>query len=278
MLRRLLPPLCAVLILPNLYHAMHSLLRPWGLLPAVPAVDAVMPAMLLAAWLCHASYALGWRLMLAFFALSFTLTWLFEQLGVSTGWIYGEYVYSTMLGPRLGHVPVVIPLAWLTMLYPCLVLAHLISERRPFPEDRGPLARCAWLSLLAAILMTGWDVPLDPYMSRTGRWHWKEEGAWFGVPLHNYVGWLVTAFTVLLSYSLWQRRQGLRPLGEVSRAMAALPVLVYGATAALNFARAEPAALRLATCFSMGVPVLLASATLLRMPPTPDPARRAANF
>src|SRR5437016_5474448 len=61
--------------------------------------------------LLHAGYALGWRNTLIFFAIGAVISWVFEQVGVATGLIYGPYHYTDVLGAKLGHVPIIIPIA-----------------------------------------------------------------------------------------------------------------------------------------------------------------------
>ena len=60
--------------------------------------------------LCRATYALGWRQTLVFFALSTGISRALEHAGVATSLIYGGYHYSDMLGPKLGHVPLLVPI------------------------------------------------------------------------------------------------------------------------------------------------------------------------
>jgi uncharacterized membrane protein len=67
------------------------------------------------------------------------------------------------------------------------------------------------MALMSAIVMTAWDMIMDPIMVRMGFWVWEVEGPYFGVPLHNYVGWLATTFTIFLLYRLIAPRLGRMP-------------------------------------------------------------------
>ena len=52
-------------------------------------------------------------------ASAFAVTLLAELVGVATGVLFGDYSYSNRLGIKVfGLVPLLIPLAWLMMLYP----------------------------------------------------------------------------------------------------------------------------------------------------------------
>jgi len=48
---------------------------------------------------------------------------------------------------------------------------------------------------LGALIITSWDLGMDPMMVKAGHWVWEVKGAYFGVPLQNYWGWWLTSFT-----------------------------------------------------------------------------------
>jgi putative membrane protein len=43
---------------------------------------------------------------------------------------------------------------------------------------------------------------MDPVMVAGGHWVWGTNGAYFGIPLQNYWGWWLTAFTTFALYLL----------------------------------------------------------------------------
>ncbi len=189
-----------------LYGAL-ALLVVLFLLTPPPVPSAFLPAstlVMLAFALLHAGARYGWGRALLFWGVTSILTLGFEALGVSTGWIYGPYHYTARLGPRfLGLVPYQIPLAWFMMLYPATVVAE-----RALPAG-WPEHRKRWvLPLLAGLAMTAWDLVMDPFMAGGRYWVWEVEGAYFGVPVHNFGGWWLTA-TVAVAVFLG--------LGRVSR-------------------------------------------------------------
>jgi uncharacterized membrane protein len=161
--------------------------------------------LLLTLW--HASHALGVRLTLAFFAITAITSWLFEEIGVTSGLIYGQYHYTSTLGPFLGSVPVLIPLAWFVLVYPSYVVANLIVDRLPIRIPGGP-GDVIGLALFGALVMTASDLMVDPILSGPSfrAWVWDTAGRYYGVPAQNYFGWIATAFIIHLVCRSIERR------------------------------------------------------------------------
>ena len=240
-------------------------LLPGAALPALPGGLNGLTTLLVAFSVSHAAYALGLRRTAVFFAISAVVSWLFEQAGVSTGTVYGPYHYTDVLGPKLGDVPLLIPGAWFMMIYPGYVIAGLLVDGRPY-GTRGSWANVVWLAAVGAAVMTAWDVVVDPILSGPAfrAWIWEQGGPYFGVPLRNYAGWLVTTFVVYLLYRAWERGSA-APAGQLADrgSMAAwLPLVAYGAMLVSNLVSGGPPELAVIGPFVMGVPLLAAAARL----------------
>ena len=140
--------------------------------------------------LLHSWQNLGWKHTLLLLFLTFGISLLFESVGVATGIIYGPYHYTDELGPKfLGLVPWLIPVAWFMMTYPSYMIARQIAP--------GLKSTWAWRLLVAAlggVIMTAWDLAMDPMMVAGGHWVWEQQGAYFGIPLQNFWGWWLTIF------------------------------------------------------------------------------------
>jgi putative membrane protein len=242
-------------------------------LPSIPGGLKVLTAILALFSLTHAWYSLGGRPTVAFFALSAVISWAYEQAGIATGLVFGPYHYTDYLGGKLGDVPVLIPLAWFMMIYPSYVVANLLVERRPIgtPGGASPLLR---LAAASAVVMTAWDLVVDPILSgpQVKAWIWEGGGPYFGIPVHNYAGWLLTTFTVYLAYRALEQRRVLRPNGAglsgaatlpLGAAAAALPVAAYGLMLIADLlSGVAPAGLAIVGSVVMGLPFAAAALRL----------------
>ncbi len=188
----------------------------------------------------------------AFFAVSAIVSYLMEETGVRTGLIYGPYHYGDLLGAKLGHVPIIIPLAWFMMIYPSWMVARELLRSI---DDRS-FAGITAIAVAAAFVMTAWDVVMDPGMAAAGNWVWEKGGAYFGVPLQNYLGWLATTFLVYWIAGLLWRSMPRR--AATAKPFEALPVIVYAFFALRYVLSNRIEALQLVALFSMGMPALLA--------------------
>jgi len=175
--------------------------------------------------LLHAGQSLGWCRTLLLLGLTFGVSLLFESVGVATGWIYGAYHYTSKLGPKfLGLVPYLIPVAWFMMTYPSYMIA-----RRLVPASRHIWSWRLWVAGIGAVVMTAWDLAMDPMMVAGDHWVWDQPGAYFGVPLQNYLGWWMTIF---VTFNLFMAVGEMKPDETifVDYRFERLAILSYGIT------------------------------------------------
>ncbi|MBV8815965.1 MAG: carotenoid biosynthesis protein [Verrucomicrobia bacterium] len=238
------------------YGELAAHVYPFVLLPQV-GVHLRVIALTLFAFI-HAGASFGWKVGSLMFLTTAFVTWSFEQVGVATGAIYGHYHYSDMLGPKLGAIPILIPLAWFMMIYPSYLVTNLVFDGRMFPESTD-VRQILIRALLAAMVMTAWDAVIDPAMSHAGFWVWEHGGSYFGVPRHNFAGWLATTFVVYLVFGFLHR--WLKPFVNQRRdCFGLLPILAYAAVALVQVANQNVTPTSIVALFAMGFPVLLALA------------------
>jgi putative membrane protein len=236
------------------YAELAAHVYPFVLLPHIGMPLKVMALTLFA--VLHAGTNFGWRVGLLMFFATTIVTWSFEQVGVTTGLVYGAYHYSEMLGPKLGAVPLLIPLAWFMMMYPSYLVTSLIVDGQALPQ-KTDFKRLGARAMLAAIVMTAWDAVIDPGMSRSGYWIWEQSGSYFGVPRQNFAGWLATTFVVYVVFGLLQRwfKPALRQRADW---FGFLPTLAYAIVTLVQVADREAGASSVIAFFAMGFPALLA--------------------
>ena len=122
------------------------------------------------------------------------LAYAIEAIGVTTGLPYGTFYYGDALGPRLvGIVPYLLPLSYAPLVVGAVAVAW------------G--TRLRLLHVLYATLLLVWmDAVLDPGAASLGFWVWPQGGVYYGVPLSNYAGWLLSgalATSLLLTTGRW---------------------------------------------------------------------------
>ena len=117
-----------------------------------------------------------------------------ESVGVATGFPYGRFFYGDALGPTIaGLVPFLLPLSYAPLVVGAVAAAW---------GGRSRLLHVAQ----AALLLVWMDAVLDPGATSLGFWVWPEGGAYYGVPVSNFAGWLLSgtlAAALLLATGRW---------------------------------------------------------------------------
>ena len=153
-----------------------------------------------------------------------------EAVGVRSGVPFGEYVYTGALQPQLLGVPVVMGLAWMSLV--------------AFASDfTGRLRLPAWpAAAVAALLTTACDLVIDPLAANQfGYWTWARAGIYYGIPFTNFVGWFVTS--LIACRVIAPRRQPNHWAGFVGVA-----ILLFFALIALAHSLAPVALIGFALC------------------------------
>jgi hypothetical protein len=162
----------------------------------------------------HARAALGTRRAAGELVALATYGFALERVAMST---FGSHHY----GPGWVMAPLGVPIAV------ALVWAAVISSALALAARRG-LRPAAVRALGAALFAVTLDLTLEPVALRRGLWHWTPPGPWLGVPIGNFVGWIVVVAGYGLGAERWagDGRFGQEALRRLLLAGAALAALL----------------------------------------------------
>ena len=146
----------------------------------------------------HAALSRGLPWAGAYVAITLAFGWGIEKLGLATSFPFGTYEYTDALGITVLGVPLVIPMAWSMMAYPCLLAAQRLTQTG------------VGTALIGGWVLASWDLFLDPQMVGEGYWTWSDIG-WTlpgidGIPLQNFLGWLLASIGLMALLNLLPRK------------------------------------------------------------------------
>lgn len=213
--------------------ALTTVSRPFVQRVLPPALSTALITLLpLSFFVIHGLLNYRARDLLVFAALTLAISNAFENLSILTGFPFGFYDYSDVLGPKVFLVPVLIGPAYLATGYLSWTLARVLVG------PAGARHQIVTVPLVASLAMVSWDLAFDPVFSTVfGSWVWPNGGSYFGVPLSNFVGWGLTTFVFYQLFALYQAvRPGSRsaPRERPAHGLELPAVLFYGITAAGN--------------------------------------------
>lgn len=125
-----------------------------------------------------------------------------EIIGTSTGALFGNYRYGTVLGPAVYDVPLIIGANWFIVIYCCGVCIHTLLSKaaRKLSDETGEkLKRIGLISVMVdgATLAVLFDWLIEPVAVKLGYWQWLGNG---DIPIFNYICWFVISFLLLFLY------------------------------------------------------------------------------
>jgi uncharacterized membrane protein len=194
----------------------------WNPTPLAQALAAIG---ILAA-LIHASLFYGWKDALALFSICVVVSFAAENVGAATGFPFGHYHFEVGSGlPHVGVIPIIVGPLWFGIGYfSWIVAGTLLGSAAP----RNRKIQLGALPIVAAFVMTQWDVVMDPPASTISKaWIWHDGGTHFGVPLSNYFGWLLTSWLFYQVFALYLDRRRAVSVAEHGGALRLVAILLY---------------------------------------------------
>jgi len=124
------------------------------------------------------------------FAVSFWVEW----WGVNTGILFGNYIYTDVLQPKLLGVPIAIMFAWFAVSSSCFAWVTYIFKGNSLFT----------IALVSTSLILASDILLEPFASFVNNfWMWES----FKIPVQNFITWFVLGFTFSLMLSFLLKRK-----------------------------------------------------------------------
>jgi putative membrane protein len=153
--------------------------------------------------LIHGALRYKWSGILTFIVICLVISNILENTSILTGFPFGHYYYTNVLGPKLFLVPLLIGPAYFATGYLAWVLGTvLVGDVRRTSSAVTTFA----VPFIASFAMVAWDLGFDPTFSTIQHlWIWEQGGGYFGVPLTNYLGWFFTVYVFFQLFALFLR-------------------------------------------------------------------------
>lgn len=127
--------------------------------------------------------AIGAIIILSIYALTI------ETVAIITGIPYSNFEYSNLIGIKiLGYTPFTVPFSFVPLFIGSIYLASLKTINK------------LKISILAALFVLMADLVLDPAAVALNFWIWEVNGIFYGVPLMNFIGWIITGFIAAIIF------------------------------------------------------------------------------
>lgn len=132
-----------------------------------------------------------------FFIVCFITGMAVEMVGTNTGFLFGDYQYGDVLGPSINHVPWIIGMNWVLVIYGCGSTMQVILQK--WGTSIGLSDRMTVFSLVidGALLAVVFDWIMEPVAIELDYWSWS--GA---IPFFNYLCWFLISIPLLILFSL----------------------------------------------------------------------------
>ncbi|MGQ9677759.1 MAG: carotenoid biosynthesis protein [bacterium] len=193
---------------------------------------ALMPTYCLAVFsFLHSLKLWETRQAIWFLALGLILPYIAEYLGTNFGAIFGSHWFSRTQDLRVsvglvlpGRIPLNTILIWYAQLYLVYLTGIYIVA-----ASTSDLSTYSATPLVAAFLMTLWQLSAGPVAVTRGTVNFINKGFYHGIPLSNFAGWFATTLFILSFFqSIEPNLTNAARFYQSKNPAPILPVLMFG--------------------------------------------------
>lgn len=149
----------------------------------------------------HGIERYGVKSVIFFFFIASVISILYENLSVITGFPFGNYYYSDLLGPKIGHAPIFL-IGYFGFCYLSWSLAGAILNKY---KNHLTKSDVIILPIVATFIAVMFDYVMDPYAATVlGAYIWEDGGSYFGVPFSNFMGWYLCIYTIIQVFAVYE--------------------------------------------------------------------------
>jgi len=149
---------------------------------------------------CHATWTLATRRAAIFIGIAVVIGFCAEMIGTRTGALFSGLYSYPQTGILIAGIPLKVLLFWAVLSYTgyCLsnTLLHWLGQQRPH-ISRSNKVMLIPLIIFDALAVVAIDLLLDPVAVHAGAWQWHSQGAYFGVPFGNFIGWFFITVSII---------------------------------------------------------------------------------
>jgi putative membrane protein len=247
------------MLLVFVYMLVRGLLGHTVALPAVPGGLYGKVILLCAMTFLYFAYMRGWKTAIFFIVFLSIYAWASEELSIHTGFPYGHYYYSDMLGFKIDVTPALLGLNYFwVLIVPAYFVSNLLVEGSPFSTSKT-WKKMLFTAFVCSIVVSAIDMVVDPLdATKVHEWVWTKNNyvGYYGIPYVNYLGYIIAVTPAMFILKYFENKFDAKPIGPVTKMIVSIPLICYFLTLLL-YGLPAPAGVILVGCFTMGFPLIL---------------------
>ena len=139
---------------------------------------------------------LGWKKGLSSIIILSIFAFSIETFAIISGFPYSPFHYTDMIGMKIfSYTPFTVPFAYVPLFLGCIYLASV-----RFKDNLK-------LIIASAILVLVADLILDPAAVSLNFWVYEYSSIFYGVPLQNFLGWILTGIMATIICLMMFRKE-----------------------------------------------------------------------